>query len=179
MGICPAAFGVFEKGKDMQKIENTLVAVFRTLIGVSFAVLIAAVIIQVVGRLSGNSPIWTEELTRYALLYVAAIGAGLSFRTGDLVNVDVFCEAFGLRWARRFRLIAATLTATMCAFLILPAWQYVKIGQLQTSPAMQMPMHFVHFSVMALLIILFLFSALRAISIAFFGQEGRPLFGVE
>ncbi|MEP0520151.1 MAG: TRAP transporter small permease subunit [Hyphomicrobiales bacterium] len=159
----------------MEKLENTLVLCFRVLIGVSFAVLIAAVLVQVVGRLTSNSPIWTEELTRFALLYVAAIGAGLSFRSGDLVNVDIFCEAFGDAWSRRLRFVSAILTATLSAVLIFPAWQYVKIGQLQTSPAMQMPMHLVHFSVLALLIILFLFSALRAVSIALYGQEGRPV----
>lgn len=158
----------------MQKIEELLVFVFRAMIGISFAVLIGAVLMQVVGRLINNSPIWTEELTRFALLYMAAIGAGLSFRSGDLVNVDVFCDAFGNIWSRRFRLVSATLTAVMCAALILPAWKYVKIGQLQTSPAMQMPMHFVHFTIMALLIILLIFSALRAVAIAFRGKEGRP-----
>ena len=38
---------------------------------VSFSVLIGSVMIQVVGRISGSSPVWTEELTRYALLYTS------------------------------------------------------------------------------------------------------------
>lgn len=158
----------------MLKLENLLVFVFRLFIGVAFVVLIGAVLMQVVGRLINNSPIWTEELTRFSLLYVAAIGAGLSFRSGDLVNVDVFCEAFGTTWSRRFRLISSLLIAAMCAVLIPPAWQYVRIGQLQTSPAMEMPMHFAHFSVLVLLIILLIFSTLRAVSILFRGEEGRP-----
>ena len=159
----------------MKKLELLLVTCFRALIGIVFAILILAVLIQVGGRLTGNSPVWTEELTRFALLYVAAAGAGLSFRSGDLVNVDVFCDAFGEKWSRRFRLLSAALTAIMCAVLFLPAWQYVKIGAFQTSPAMQVPMHFIHFSVFALLIILFLFSALRVISIAILGDKGCPV----
>lgn len=174
MGVSPAASGS-HLGLELEKLENLLVVCFRVLIGISFAVLIGAVLVQVVGRLTSNSPIWTEELTRFALLYVAAIGAGLSFRTGDLVNVDAFCEAVPDPWPKRLRLVSATLTAIMCALLIYPAWQYVKIGQLQTSPAMELPMHFVHFAVLALIVILFLFSALRVISIAFLGQEGRPV----
>lgn len=159
----------------MHTLENTLVICFRALIGISFSVLAGAVLIQVLGRLFSNSPIWTEELTRFALLYTAAIGAGLSFRSGDLVNVDVFCDRFGKTWSRRFRFISATLTALLCGVLIQPSWQFVQIGQLQTSPAMELPMHFVHFSITALLTVLFLFSALRAISIAFLDQEGYPV----
>ncbi|UAB73236.1 TRAP transporter small permease subunit [Vibrio sp. SCSIO 43132] len=159
----------------MRRIEEILVSCCRWLIGIAFAALIVAVLMQVVGRLSGDSPIWTEEMTRFALLYVASIGAGLSFRSGDLVNVDVFCEAFGEVWSKRFRLLSAVLTAVMCAVLFAPTWQYVEIGQLQTSPAMELPMHFAHFSIMALLLLLFVFSLLRAVSIALLGQDGRPM----
>ncbi len=69
-----------------------LTRVARFLVGLSFSVLIVSVTIQVLGR-SGffDSPVWTEELTRFALLYLTAFGVGLSYLTGDLVNVDIVC----------------------------------------------------------------------------------------
>jgi len=157
------------------KIELVLVRMFHIFIGISFAVLIAAVLVQVVWRSIGSSPIWTEELSRYGLLYVAAIGAGLSLRSGDLVNVDVICEAFGEKWSWRFRLMSAVFTAAMCLVLFVPAWRFVAIGKLQTSPAMGVQMTYIHFSVFALLIVLFLFSGLRVAGMLFYGQSGRPL----
>jgi TRAP-type C4-dicarboxylate transport system permease small subunit len=39
---------------------------------VAFTVLIGAVLLQVVGRITGGAPVWTEELTRYALLFMVA-----------------------------------------------------------------------------------------------------------
>ena len=81
----------------MHRITGWLVALTRFGVGLSFAVLIISVLIQVIGRATGNSPVWTEELTRYALLYLAAFGAGLSLRTGDLVNVDVICAGAYIR----------------------------------------------------------------------------------
>lgn len=158
----------------MKQIESWLVNTFRVLIGISFAVLIGSVLIQVVWRTFGSSPIWTEELSRYGLLYVAAIGAGLSLRSGDLVNVDIVCEAFGEAWAWRLRLLSAILTACMCAVLFIPAWRFVAIGALQTSPAMGIQMTYVHFSVFALLVILFLFSLLRVIGMLIYKDSGRP-----
>ena len=159
----------------MLQFELALVRLFRIVIGVSFGVLITAVLVQVVWRAVGASPIWTEELSRYGLLYVAAIGAGLSLRSGDLVNVDVICEAFGEKCSWYFRLISALLTAGMCLLMFVPAWRFVAIGELQTSPAMGIQMTYIHFSVLALLVILFLFSTLRVIGMLFYQQSGRPV----
>ena len=72
-------------------------------------------LIQVLGRsFFHSSPVWTEELTRFALLYLAAFGAGLSYRTGDLVNVDMICEALPGRWPWLLRLVSAAATAALC-----------------------------------------------------------------
>lgn len=158
----------------MRNIEHILISISRIAIALSFSVLIIAVLTQVLTRTFGTSPVWTEELTRYALLYVAAFGAGLAFKSGDLVNVDIACEAFGEVWSRRLRILSATLTAGVCFVLLIPAWRYVEIGSLQTSPAMGLQMNYVHLSVFILLLILFLFSSLRIVKMVVFKEDGRP-----
>lgn len=159
----------------MKKAEAIIVQVCRAGIGLSFAVLIAAVLTQVLTRTFGSSPVWTEELTRYALLYTAAFGAGLSLRSGELVNVDIVSESLPGRWSWLLRLFCAFLTAGLCVIIIGPAWQYVSIGALQTSPAMSLRMDFVHFSVFLLLVILLLFSVLRIVAMILSGEDGRPV----
>ncbi|MFT6304322.1 MAG: TRAP-type C4-dicarboxylate transport system permease small subunit [Granulosicoccus sp.] len=159
----------------MKKAEAIIVQMCRAGIGLSFAVLIVAVLTQVLTRTFGSSPVWTEELTRYALLYTAAFGAGLSLRSGELVNVDVLSESLPDRWSWLLRLLCAFLTLGLCAFLIGPAWKYVSIGAFQTSPAMSLRMDFVHFSVFLLLVILFLFSVLRIVAMVVFAEDGRPV----
>lgn len=158
----------------LNSIELRLVKILRFCTGLSFGILILAVTGQVLGRMIGNSPVWTEELTRFSLLYTAAFAAGLSFKSGDLVNVDVFCEAFGEKWSLRMRLVSAVLTAVMCAILILPAWKFVAIGAFQTSPAMGLQMTYAHFSVFILLVILCLFAVLRVLQIITGDGAGRP-----
>ena len=151
----------------MKSVEMIIVGVARVCIGVSFAILIGAVLVQIFGRMFGSSPIWTEELTRFALLYVASIGAGLSFRSGELVNVDIICDAFGNAWSARLRFLSAALTAFLCLVLLFPAWRFVAIGTFQTSSAMGIQMSYIHFSVFALLVILFLFALLRILGMLF------------
>ena len=144
----------------IQKIEMAS----RIAVGLAFLVLIVAVMIQVIGRsVINDSPVWTEELTRFALLFLAAFGAGLSFRTGDLVNVDVVCDSLPGRGPWLMRLISAIATAVLCFVLIKPAWMFTSIGQMQTSPALGWRMDFILVSVLVLLTSLGFFALTRAV----------------
>lgn len=159
----------------MTQAISILIRLSRAGIGLAFAVLMAAVLIQVLGRsVFSDSPVWTEELTRFALLFLAAFGAGLSFRSGDLVNVDLICDGLPGAWPRRFRLISALATAVLSAVLLVPAWTYTSIGALQTSPALGWRMDLIHGSVLLLLVSLLVFSLLRAAEMVFGGSDGKP-----
>lgn len=158
----------------MTRLIATLETGMRALTGLAFAVLIGAVLWQVAGRIMGDSAVWTEELTRFALLFLAAFGAGLSFRTGDLVNVDLVCESLPGRFPWAFRLVSAILTAGLCLILIPGAWKYTAIGAMQTSPALGWRMDFIHASVLILLCSLALFASLRVIAMLGGASNGLP-----
>ncbi|WP_058243574.1 TRAP transporter small permease [Thalassovita autumnalis] len=158
----------------MKRIENITVAICSIGVGIAFMVLMAAVLTQVVGRTLASSPVWTEELTRIAMLFVVAFGAGLSFRSGDLVNVDIVCDALPGNWPRRLRLCSAAVTFILCAILIPPAWKYVSIGKLQTSPALGLRMDYIHLSVWLLLVVLAVFSLLRVVSMIIADDSSVP-----
>ena len=159
----------------MNRLIALFVTVSRAATGIAFAVLGAAVIVQVLGRtVLTSAPVWTEELSRFALLYVAACGAGLSLRSGDLVNVDIISESLPGHWPRRLRFVSAAATAILCAALIMPAWKYTSIGVMQTSPALGWRMDFMHASMLVLLTSLMLFAASRAIAILLGLSDGLP-----
>ncbi len=153
-----------------------VMGVARAAVGIAFLVLCVAVLVQVLGRsVFHSSPVWTEELTRFALLYLAAFGAGLSFRSGDLVNVDLVCEALPGRLPWLLRLVSAAATALLCAILLWPAWRYTSIGVMQTSPALGWRMDFVHASILVLLLSLLVFASLRVIRMLSGASDGRPM----
>ena len=143
------------------QVKQILLFVSRTGALVAFLILMAAVLTQVLGRTFGQSPVWTEELTRFALIYLTAFGVGAALLSGDLVNVDVFCDALPGDWPRRLRMFASAATAILCLALIPGALKYVSIGTLQNSPAMALPMEFVHFSILVMLGMLACFGVLR------------------
>ncbi|EPX82573.1 TRAP transporter small permease [Salipiger mucosus] len=160
--------------KTAERIIRILSLLARIGAGVAFAVLIAAVLIQVVTRTLGNSPVWTEELTRFALLYLVAFGAGLALRTGDMVNVDVICEHLPGRAPWVLRLVSAVATAGLALYLIPAAWKYTSIGAMQSSPALGLQMNFVHFTITLLLALLALFALLRVVGMLSGAEDGKP-----
>ncbi|AWI86165.1 TRAP transporter permease DctQ (plasmid) [Alloyangia pacifica] len=159
----------------MQKLVTVLTAIARIATGLSFAAIIAAVIIQLLGR-SGviSSVVWTEELTRFALLYLAAFGVGLAYRSGDLVNVDIVCEALPGRLPWMLRLICAVITLGFGLMLIKATWLYVSIGARQTAPSLGVRMDFIHASVLVALLSISLFAGLRVAGMLSRRDTGLP-----
>ena len=157
-----------------QKLIQAIVLVARLGTGLCFAVLIASVLIQVLGRTLASSPVWTEELTRYALLFTVAFGAGLAFRSGDLVNVDIVCESLPGRGPWMLRVVAAIATGGLALYLLPHAWRYTAIGQMQTSPALGVRMDVVHVSVFLMLALLALFAGLRVFGMLTGAEDGKP-----
>ena len=162
----------------MQKLaflQRLLAFVSRAAVGVSFFALIAVVTIQIVTRTFGlPSPVWTEELSRYLLLYMVAFGIGLSLMTGELVNVDLLQETVPESVAWVMRLVATVLTGILGAVMILPAWRFTKIGSFQESPSLRWPMDIIHASILVLSVLLCLFALLRVISMLAGVDDGRP-----
>ncbi|RYH11136.1 TRAP transporter small permease [Tropicimonas sp. IMCC6043] len=158
----------------LDRLTKLLATICMIGVGLSFATLIVVVLIQVVGRTIGSSPVWTEELTRFALLYLAAFGVGLSLRSGDLVNVDVICDNLPAPLPWLLRLISAVLSGGLALLLISHSWKFTAIGRMQTSPALGLRMTYVHFTVTLLLGLLFLFAALKVIGMLL-GDDGIPL----
>lgn len=143
-----------------------LTRVARFLVGLSFSVLIISVTIQVLGR-SGffDSPVWTEELTRFALLYLTAFGVGLSYLTGDLVNVDIVCDSLPGRFPWLLKMLSAIIIIVLCVTLLGPAWRFTAIGALQTSPALGVQMNYIHASILCMLVFFILFALVRVSSL--------------
>jgi TRAP-type C4-dicarboxylate transport system permease small subunit len=160
----------------MIRLAATTTVLFRAGVLLAFAVVIVAITIQVFSRnFLPVSPAWTEELTRFALLYLAAFGIGLAFRSGDLVNVDMAVETLPERAAWMFRLIGAVIVCAMALMLLEPAWRFAGIGRMQTSPVLGIRMTWSHGAMVALLAGLAVFSALRVFEMLTGRHDGRPI----
>ena len=158
----------------LHSIDRYMVMLCRAGLFAGFMVLMVAVLVQVIGRtFVHSSPVWTEELTRFALLYMTGFGAGLALRSGDLVNVDLVSEAMPARISWLMRLVSAVAVAGLCAVLLQSSWFFTTIGAMQTSPTMGIRMNLIHVTMTLLLGLLMLFAILRILLMLFDGHSGR------
>ncbi len=124
-------------------------AALRLVVGLCFTLLLAAVLLQVVSRLTlPNPPVWTEELSRFCLLFSAAFGIGLALRSGELVGVDLVTMMLPQAAKTAIEALSCLAMAGFGLTLLQPAWAFVDIGSLQTSPALGWNMFWVHLSVL-------------------------------
>lgn len=160
----------------MTKLFKGLEGLCRLLILAAFLILMGAVLLQVYARtFLSTAPVWTEELTRFCLLYIGALGAGLALRSGDMVNVDLLCESLPGRMPWLLRLVSAALTVIFAAVLLPAAWDYTMIGSRQTAPSLEWRMDFVHATQIVLLVALGLWAVMRIIEMLSGRHDGRPI----
>jgi TRAP-type C4-dicarboxylate transport system permease small subunit len=160
----------------MKRLLALLIAMCRFLVLIATLVLVVSVTVQIFARtFLPVAPIWTEEVTRYSLLYMIAFGTGLSMLSGDLVNVDLFVEWLPERPRRFFACLAFLVTALLSAFILKPTYDFASIGALQTSPAIGISMIWVYSSMVVLVVLMFLFAVVAAIRMARAGhvESGR------
>jgi TRAP-type C4-dicarboxylate transport system permease small subunit len=133
-----------------------------------FTVMIVAVVVQVIARtFMSQPPIWTEEASRVTLLYILGLGVGASVLTGDLVNVDLALMLMP-KPLRRFCELASAALVSAFGFLLVPgAWEFTVSGAMQTSPILEVRMHYIFASTLLFAFLLGAFGLIRFIQFLF------------
>jgi len=134
----------------------------------SFTVMIVAVVVQVVARtLMPQPPLWTEEMSRVSLLFIMSLGVGASVLTGDLVNVDLALMLMP-KPMRRFCELASAALVSLFGFILIPGgWEFAVSGAMQTSPILEIRMHYVYISMFFFTLLLGVFGLVKFLEVLF------------
>jgi len=110
-----------------------------------FAVLTAAVFVQVVARYVFNQPpAWTEEVARFCQVWIILLTSSIAIRKGSHLAVDYLGPALPPGARRAVALLTGALVALYAAVVAIWGIRLVFIGSLQTSPALQLNMAWVY-----------------------------------
>jgi TRAP-type transport system small permease protein len=93
--------------------------------------------------LTDHSILWAEEVSRYAMIWLTFLGAGLVLRHGGHIGID----ALQTRFPRRAVMIRAMIFVLLLGFFSFMAWiatRYALLAWSQTTPALQIPVGFVY-----------------------------------
>lgn len=121
----------------MNVFEKTLVTVNRWLLILMLAAMSCIIFANVVLRyLTNDSLVWAEEVSRYLMIWITFLGAGLVLRFGGHVAIEDLHHRLPRRVSRWLR---AGLVAMLMVFFAAMGWwglQYMDFMQYQTSPVL-------------------------------------------
>ena len=154
---------------------GTLKALEKLVKGAIFlaiTLMIVSVVVQVVARtFMSQPPIWTEEMSRVALLYILGLGVGASVITGDLVNVDLALMLMPKKARRICELISSAMVSAFGFLLVPGSWEFTQLGEMQTSPVLNIQMNYVFCSTLIFAVLLGVFGLVKFIELLFGVQE--------
>lgn len=119
----------------LDRIERALVAANRWLLIAMLALMSCLVFANVLLRyFSGDSLVWAEEISRYLMIWVTFLGAGLALRFGGHIAIEDLHERLP---GPAGRLLRGLIVAALMLFFALMVYQgvlYLEATQYQTTP---------------------------------------------
>ncbi len=121
-------------------------ALFAGVVIVCFAGMTLAVLAQVCGRYVFNYSIsWSEEIARFAQIWVVLMGAGITMRRGLHVAVDALPALLPLAAARALSVVVAAGGIWFLGVVAYGSLALIELGWMfERSPALQVPMWIVY-----------------------------------
>lgn len=128
-------------------IDRTIIRINGWVIGIMLMVMLALVCTNVVGRYFFLYSFgWIEEVSRYLMIWIVFLGAGLALREGMHVAVTLFADlSMGLKPV--FKWAAWILTFLFFAALAWYGYKYAMFAARQRSTMLQLPMWTIYLAV--------------------------------
>ncbi len=115
----------------------------------------------------GQSLAWAEEASRYMMIWLAFLGAGLALREGAHIAVETLPDALPHALARIVRAAAILLVAAFLALILWLGWQYAEFAMMQRTPVLRLPVGYIYMAIpigMALMLVHLLLLARRYVT---------------
>jgi TRAP-type transport system small permease protein len=151
----------------MNAAERALLFTNRFVCTVLLAASCTLVFANVVLRYGfGQSLAWAEEVSRYMMIWLSFLGAGLALRAGAHIAVETLPDSLPHALSRLVRLLVVLLMAGFLALILWLGWSYAQFAMMQRTPVLRMPVGYVYLAIpigMALMLVHLLLVARRYI----------------
>lgn len=155
------------------RLVRALVNTERVLTCAALLLTLALVITQVVSRYIFNSPFtWTEEVARFALVWLAFLGAGFVMARRTHIVVDLLVEKLGLVGKRVVNVFAISVVLISAVMMTWAGAELAIRTAALKSPAAGIPMPFLYSAVAVGFALIFIHGLLNSL---FDLKNGREL----
>ena len=112
----------------------------KKILGVLLTVMCLVIIVQVIFRGLKMSLPWSEEFSRYVMIYIVFLGSGYAVRYNLLMSVKILWEKVPPAAVRFLSMLVNGLMGIFFLVILVYGIELLGTVRYQTSPAMQLPM---------------------------------------
>ena len=128
----------------METFDRALLRLNRWVVIVILAAMALMVFANVALRfLTDESIIWVEEVSRYLMIWLTFLGAGLVLRYGGHIGIDTLQDSLP-KHAAIVRVVIFALLLGFFGFMVWIGTRYAMLTWGQTTPVMQIPVGIVY-----------------------------------
>jgi len=95
----------------------------------------------------GLSLAWAEEVSRYMMIWLACLGAGLALREGAHIAVETLPDGLPHGLAVVVRGVAVLLVAAFLALMLWLGWEYAQFAMMQRTPVLRLPVGWIYLAI--------------------------------
>lgn len=94
-----------------------------------------------------NSLPWSEEISKYLMVWLAFLGAPVALRQANHINIDILMKSFPPRGEQFFHLIINLVIITTMGIVLIKGIQFAQLGARQVASSIQISMVYMYIAV--------------------------------
>lgn len=128
----------------MKKLNETIQSILYYLLAFMICLMTVIVVLQVFFRYVMSSPLtWSEELARYLFVWITFLGIAIAIRKKAHVAIGLVVEHLPKMQQRIIRIINTVMILLLGGIIVYGGVQLMKIGEIQKSATLLLPMSLV------------------------------------
>lgn len=143
----------------IKKTSDTLDGFTLKAVTALIVAMIITITLQILSRTLAQAFTWTEELSRYLLVWSTFLGATLAYKRGLHISVTLFLDRFPERFRSPAIIAGAVLSMLFFVIIIWNGFALMAMQIFQVSPALQLPMRWVYLVIPASAVIMLIHGA--------------------
>ena len=126
--------------KMIYKFDNLINSILRIIVMIMLGVMSIVVFAQVIFRIVHLSIPWSEELSKYLLIWCTFLGSAMCIRKGSLVGLEFLKNALPQKQQKILQTVLNIIVCLLLVFLIVIGFWSVKRVYFQITPVLKQSM---------------------------------------
>lgn len=157
----------------MMKLFDRLQKLVEAALAIMLAVMMCVVFAQTFTRyIVFHSIPWSEELSRFLFVGIIVLGINLGISRNQMVRIDILDNYLGGKAVRYAEIIRNLIGLVMNGAFAYSTFDLIKIGQMQKSPSLQLPMSVMYILLLVGFVLACVSILLKIVQLI---QEGRQM----